>query len=43
MTENSFLKPILLGIKLVGWQDTDVQNWIEKRINQSSAELINWA
>lgn len=43
MAENSFPKPISLGVKSVGWLDTDIQNWIQQRIAQSSAALINRA
>jgi len=43
MAENSFPKPISLGVKSVGWLDTDIQHWIQERITQSSAALINRA
>lgn len=30
-----FLSPIKLGSRAVGWLESDVENWIESRIEQS--------
>ena len=41
IAEKDFPKPISLGAKSVGWLETDVQKWIEKRIKISSSTLTN--
>lgn len=39
ITEKTFPNQIPLGAKSVGWLETDIQNWIQEQIAQSSA---NW-
>lgn len=33
--EGTFPKPIHLGIRAVGWLESDINEWIEQRINES--------
>lgn len=35
MSENKFPKPVKLGARSVGWVETDIQSWLEERIEQS--------
>lgn len=35
MGEQNFPKPIPLGLKSVGWLESDVEKWIESRIAAS--------
>ena len=39
MSANEFPKPISLGVKSVGWLESDIQKWIEDRISQLHSEL----
>ena len=32
ISAETFPKPVKLGIKISGWVDTEVQQWIEQRI-----------
>jgi len=34
IAEKSFPKPIPLGVKSVGWLESDIQNWIQERISR---------
>lgn len=36
MSEGSFPRPVSLGSRAVGWVESDVQQWIEARIQASS-------
>ena len=38
MSANEFPKPISLGVKSVGWLESDIQNWIQERISKSQTE-----
>lgn len=35
MSEGSFPKPINIGVRAVGWVDTDISEWIQARIKES--------
>lgn len=35
ISEGSFPKPINLGVRAVGWVDTDISEWIQARIKES--------
>ena len=35
MAENTFPMKISLGVKSVGWVESDVQNWIKEKIKHS--------
>ena len=35
ISEGSFPKPISLGERAVGWLESDIQDWIQKRIKES--------
>lgn len=35
MKQGSFPRPIPLGGRLVGWKESDIQNWIDDRIKES--------
>lgn len=35
MEQGTFPKPIPLGGRLVGWKESDIQQWIEDRIKES--------
>lgn len=35
MSEGTFPKPINLGIRAVGWVESDISNWIQDRIEES--------
>jgi len=37
----SFPVQIALGVKSVGWLESDIQSWIEDRISQSKPDLKN--
>jgi len=34
----NFPAQILLGLKSVGWLESDIQNWIQERISKSQTE-----
>ena len=36
-----FPTPIRIGIRAVGWLDSDINDWINKQINQSRRPAIN--
>ena len=35
ISEGTFPKPINLGARAVGWLESDIQSWIENRIEES--------
>ena len=35
VSENAFPKPVSLGGRAVGWIESEVQHWLEQRIEQS--------
>nr|WP_320136672.1 AlpA family transcriptional regulator [uncultured Amphritea sp.] len=35
MEKGTFPKPIPLGGRLVGWKESDIQQWVEDRIKES--------
>lgn len=35
ISEGTFPKPISLGIRAVGWIESDVSDWIQSRIDES--------
>ena len=35
ISEGSFPKPINLGVRAVGWIDSDISDWIQARIDES--------
>ncbi|RZU46826.1 AlpA family transcriptional regulator [Fluviicoccus keumensis] len=37
MRDGTFPKPISLGARAVGWLETDIQAWIDARINLAQA------
>ena len=41
ITEGTFPKPINLGPRAVGWLESEVQEWIESKIQQRDEELNN--
>lgn len=38
VANNEFPKPISIGVKSVGWLESDVQKWIEQRIHSSQTQ-----
>lgn len=38
MSLKEFPEPISLGSKSVGWLESDIQNWIEQRIQSSQTQ-----
>ena len=38
ISEGSFPKPISLGVRAVGWLETDISDWIQSRIDESLKE-----
>ena len=38
IAENNFPVQISLGVKSVGWLESDIQSWIQERISQSHTE-----
>lgn len=38
ISANEFPEPISLGAKSVGWLESDVQKWIEQRIQSSQTQ-----
>ena len=39
ISANEFPEPISLGAKSVGWLESDIQKWIEERIQTSQTKL----
>lgn len=37
MAESKFPKPVKLGARSVGWLESDIQAWLEQRIEASNA------
>ena len=35
MSEGSFPKPINLGVRAVGWLESDISDWVQSRIEKS--------
>ena len=41
ISEGEFPKPISLGVRAVGWLESDINSWIEKQIEASQKEKVS--
>lgn len=39
ISEGTFPAPVSLGARAVGWQESDVQSWLEKQVESSRKAL----
>jgi len=40
VSEGSFPKPVSLGARSVGWVESEIQDWLEKRIKASRKTVV---
>jgi len=40
ISEGSFPKPVSLGARSVGWIESEIQDWLEKRIKASRKAVV---